>query len=295
MRILLFLGTNLAVILLASITFRVLGLEQFMYQQGADINLTGMLTFAAVFGMGGSFFSLLISKWMAKRATRAQVIDDPRTEAERWLVDTVKELAREANIGMPEVAIFPSPQPNAFATGASKNNALVAVSTGLLENMRQDEVRAVLGHEIGHVANGDMVTLTLIQGVMNTFVIFFARIIGTIVDRAVFRNENGHGMGFFITTMIAQVVLGIGASMIVMWFSRHREFRADAAGAQLAGRNNMIGALERLKAASQMPETMPDTLVAFGISSGVRQGLAALFSSHPPIDVRIAALKQAQV
>jgi heat shock protein HtpX len=207
----------------------------------------------------------------------------------------VKELAREANIGMPEVAIFPSPQPNAFATGASKNNALVAVSTGLLENMRQDEVRAVLGHEIGHVANGDMVTLTLIQGVMNTFVIFFARIIGTIVDRAVFRNENGHGMGFFITTMIAQVVLGIGASMIVMWFSRHREFRADAAGAQLAGRNNMIGALERLKAASQMPETMPDTLVAFGISSGVRQGLAALFSSHPPIDVRIAALKQAQV
>lgn len=295
MRILLFLGTNLAVILLASITFRVLGLEQFMYQQGADINLTGMLIFAAVFGMGGSFFSLLISKWMAKRATRAQVIDDPRTEAERWLVDTVKELAREANIGMPEVAIFPSPQPNAFATGASKNNALVAVSTGLLENMRQDEVRAVLGHEIGHVANGDMVTLTLIQGVMNTFVIFFARIIGTIVDRAVFRNENGHGMGFFITTMIAQVVLGIGASMIVMWFSRHREFRADAAGAQLAGRNNMIGALERLKAASQMPETMPDTLVAFGISSGVRQGLAALFSSHPPIDVRIAALKQAQV
>jgi len=294
MRILLFLGTNLAVILLASITFRVLGLEQFMYQQGADINLTGMLIFAAVFGMGGSFFSLLISKWMAKRATRAQVIDEPRTEAERWLIDTVKELAREANIGMPEVAVFPSPQPNAFATGASKNNALVAVSTGLLENMRRDEVRAVLGHEIGHVANGDMVTLTLIQGVLNTFVIFFARIIGTIVDRAVFRNENGHGMGFFITTMIAQVVLGIGASMIVMWFSRRREFRADTAGAQLAGRNNMIGALERLKAASQMPETMPDTLVAFGISSGVRQGLAALFASHPPLDTRIAALKQAQ-
>ena len=294
MRILLFLGTNLAVILLASITFRVLGLEQFMYQQGADINLTGMLIFAAVFGMGGSFFSLLISKWMAKRATRAQVIDEPRTEAERWLIDTVKELAREANIGMPEVAVFPSPQPNAFATGASKNNALVAVSTGLLENMRRDEVRAVLGHEIGHVANGDMVTLTLIQGVLNTFVIFFARIIGTIVDRAVFRNENGHGMGFFITTMIAQVVLGIGASMIVMWFSRQREFRADTAGAQLAGRNNMIGALERLKAASQMPETMPDTLVAFGISSGVRQGLSALFASHPPLDTRIAALKQAQ-
>ena len=292
MRILLFLGTNLAVILLASITFRVLGLEQFMHQQGVGINLTGMLIFAAVFGMGGSFFSLLISKWMAKRATGAQVISEPRTQSERWLVDTVKDLAGKAGIGMPEVAVFQSPQPNAFATGASKNNALVAVSTGLLENMRPDEVRAVLGHEIGHVANGDMVTLTLIQGVMNTFVIFFARIIGTIVDRAVFRSENGNGIGFFVVSMIAQVVLGIGASIIVMWFSRHREFRADAAGAQLAGRDNMIGALERLKAATKMPEAMPDTLVAFGISSGVRRGFSAMFASHPPLDTRIAALRQ---
>ena len=243
--------------------------------------------------MGGSFISLMMSKWMAKRSTGAQVIDQPRNQSERWLVDTVKELAQKAGIGMPEVAVFASPQPNAFATGASKNNALVAVSTGLLENMRPDEVRAVLGHEIGHVANGDMVTLTLIQGVVNTFVIFFARIIGSIVDRAVFRSENGNGIGFFVVTMIAQVVLGIGASMIVMWFSRHREFRADAAGAQLAGRDNMIGALERLKAATKMPETMPETLVAFGISSGMRQGLSALFASHPPLDTRIAALRGA--
>jgi heat shock protein HtpX len=293
MRILLFLATNIAVLLLASVTFRVLGLEQFLYQQGVGLNLTGMLVFAAVFGMGGSFFSLLISKWMAKRSTGAQVIDQPRNPSERWLVDTVKDLAQKAGIGMPEVAVFASPQPNAFATGASKNNALVAVSTGLLENMRPDEVRAVLGHEIGHVANGDMVTLTLIQGVVNTFVIFFARIIGTVVDRAVFRSENGNGIGFFVVTMIAQVVLGIGASMIVMWFSRHREFRADAAGAQLAGRENMIGALERLKAATKMPETMPETLVAFGISSGMRQGLSALFASHPPLDTRIAALRAA--
>ncbi|HTK97001.1 MAG TPA: protease HtpX [Pseudomonadales bacterium] len=291
MRILLFLGTNIAVLVLASITFRVLGLEQFMYQQGVGINLTGMLIFAAVFGMGGSFFSLLISKWMAKRSTGAQVIDQPRNQSERWLVDTVKDLAQKAGIGMPEVAVFASPQPNAFATGASKNNALVAVSSGLLDNMRPEEVRAVLGHEIGHVANGDMVTLTLIQGVVNTFVIFFARIIGTVVDRAVFRSENGNGIGFFVVTMIAQVVLGIGASMIVMWFSRHREFRADAAGAQLAGRDNMIGALERLKIATKMPETMPETLVAFGISSGMRQGLSALFASHPPLDTRIAALR----
>jgi heat shock protein HtpX len=293
MRILLFLATNIAVLLVASITFRVLGLEQFMYQQGVGLNLTGSLILAAMFGMGGSFISLMMSKWMAKRSTGAQVIDQPRNQSERWLVDTVKELAQKAGIGMPEVAVFASPQPNAFATGASKNNALVAVSTGLLENMRPDEVRAVLGHEIGHVANGDMVTLTLIQGVVNTFVIFFARIIGSIVDRAVFRSENGNGIGFFVVTMIAQVVLGIGASMIVMWFSRHREFRADAAGAQLAGRDNMIGALERLKAATKMPETMPETLVAFGISSGMRQGLSALFASHPPLDTRIAALRGA--
>jgi len=292
MRILLFLGTNLAVILLASITFRVLGLEQFLYQQGIGMNMTGMLIFAAVFGMGGSFVSLMISKWMAKMSTHAHVITEPSNQTERWLIDTVRELSQQAKIGMPEVAIFPSAQPNAFATGASKNSALVAVSSGLLENMRPEEVRAVLGHEIGHVANGDMVTLTLIQGVLNTFVIFFARIIGTLVDRAVFRSENGYGIGYFVVTMLAQVVLGIGASIIVMWFSRFREFRADAAGANLAGRNNMIGALQRLKIATQMPDQMPETLTAFGISSGVRRGLSALFASHPPLDDRIAALQR---
>jgi heat shock protein HtpX len=285
-RIMLFLATNLAVILVASVTLRLLGVDQYLYQHGAGTNLTGLLIFAAVFGMGGSFVSLLMSKWIAKRSTGAHVIDQPQSETERWLVDSVRQLAQEAKIGMPEVAVFQSPQPNAFATGASKNSALVAVSTGLLENMRPDEVRAVLGHEIGHIANGDMVTLTLIQGVLNTFVIFFARIIGSLVDR------DRNGMGSFAVTMIAQVVLGIGASMIVMWFSRYREFRADAAGARLAGRNNMIGALERLKAASKMPETMPDTLVAFGISSGLRRGFSALFASHPPLDDRIAALRQ---
>ncbi|NJN51093.1 MAG: protease HtpX [Gammaproteobacteria bacterium] len=293
MRIALFLATNVAVLALASVTFRLLGLEEYFYNQGTDINLTGMLLFAAVFGMGGSFVSLLMSKWLAKMSTRAQVIDTPRNQNERWLKDTVAQLARSAGIGMPEVAVFDSPQPNAFATGASKNNALVAVSTGLLQHMREDEVRAVLAHEIGHVANGDMVTLTLIQGVMNTFVIFFARIIGSVVDRAVFKSESGHGIGFFVVTMIAQVVLGILASMVVMWFSRYREYRADAAGASLAGRNAMISALERLKAASQMPDTMPDTLTAFGIASGIKQGLAALMASHPPLDARIAALKNA--
>jgi len=219
------------------------------------------------------------------------VIHEPRNGTEQWLTQTVARLAKDAGIGMPEVAIFPSPQPNAFATGASKNKALVAVSTGLLEHMREDEVRAVLAHEVGHVANGDMVTLTLIQGVLNTFVIFFSRIIGSVVDRAVFRSENGHGPGFFIVTIVSQIVLGILASMIVMWFSRYREFRADHAGATLAGRGAMIAALERLKGASQMRNTMPDTLTAFGISGGLKQGLAALFASHPPLDARIAALR----
>ena len=292
MRILLFLGTNIAVLLVASVTFRLLGLDHFLYQQGVGMNLTALLVWAGMIGMGGSLVSLLISKWAAKMSVHARVIEQPTNQTERWLIDTVKQLADDVKIGMPEVAVFDSPQPNAFATGASKNHALVAVSTGLLANMRPDEVRAVLGHEIGHVANGDMVTLTLIQGVVNTFVIFFARIIGTIFDRAVFRSENGNGIGSFVVTMIAQVVLGIGATMSVMWFSRYREFRADAAGAELAGRNNMIGALERLKVATQMPETMPDTLVAFGISSGIRRGFSALFASHPPLDERIAALRQ---
>jgi heat shock protein HtpX len=291
MRIVLFLATNIAVLVLASVTFRLLGLEQLLYQQGVGVNLTGLLVFAAVFGMGGAFVSLLVSKWLAKLSTRAQVIREPRNQAERWLLDTVAELSRGAGIGMPEVAVFPSPQPNAFATGASKNNALVAVSTGLLEHMRPEEVRAVLGHEIGHVANGDMVTLTLIQGVLNTFVIFVSRVVGMLVDRLVFRNEQGHGVGFFVTSLLAQIVFGILASMVVMWFSRYREFRADQAGASLAGRNAMIAALERLKAATQMPDAMPDTMVAFGITGGVRQRMTELFSSHPPLDARIAALR----
>jgi heat shock protein HtpX len=291
MRILLFLGTNIAVLALASITLRVLGIEEMLYSQGIGVNLTGMLVFAAVFGMGGAFFSLMISKWMAKMGTRAQVIAEPRNQTERWLVDTVAELSKSAGIAMPEVAIFPSDQPNAFATGPSKNNSLVAVSTGLLQHMRPDEVRAVLGHEIGHVANGDMVTLTLIQGVMNTFVIFLSRVVGMIVDRVIFKNEEGHGVGFFVTSLVAQIVFGLLASMVVMWFSRYREFRADDAGASLAGRGAMIAALERLKAATQMRDAMPDTMVAFGITGGVRSRMTELFSSHPPLDARIAALR----
>lgn len=228
---------------------------------------------------------------MAKRATGAEVIDAPRNAGERWLLDTVARQSAAAGIALPEVAIFPSPQPNAFATGASRNKALVAVSTGLLDSMRENEVEAVLGHEIGHVANGDMLTLTLIQGVLNTFVLFLARVIGFAVDRVVLRNEEGIGIGYFITTIVAQIVLGILASIVVMWFSRQREFRADAQGARLAGRHNMIAALERLKASSDMPDTMPESMAAFGISSGVRRGLRALFASHPPLDARIAALR----
>jgi heat shock protein HtpX len=293
LRILLFLGTNIAVLVLLSIVFRVFGLENYLYSQGVDLNLTALLIFSAAFGMGGSLISLAMSKWLAKRSTGAHVIESPANSTERWLIDTVKGLAADAEIGMPEVAIFPSAQPNAFATGASKNAALVAVSSGLLENMNADEVKAVLGHEVGHVANGDMLTLTLIQGVLNTFVIFFSRIIGFFVDRVLLRNERGYGIGFFVTTIVAQIVLGLLASMIVMWFSRYREFRADSAGARLAGRGNMIAALERLRAAHEMPNTMPETLVAFGISDGVRQGLQALFASHPPIADRIEALRSA--
>jgi heat shock protein HtpX len=290
MRILLFLGTNIAVLVLASITFRVLGLEQFMYQQGVGINLTGMLIFAAVFGMGGSFFSLLISKWMAKRSTGAQVIDQPRNQSERWLVDTVKDLAQKAGIGMPEVAVFASPQPNAFATGASKNNALVAVSSGLLDNMRPEEVRAVLGHEIGHVANGDMVTLTLIQGVVNTFVIFLARVVGYVVDKAVFRSER-IGMGFYVTVFVCEIIFGILASMIVAWFSRQREFRADAASANLLGSPRpMVNALARL--GGLQPGALPASFQSSGINNA--PGWMALFSSHPPIEQRIEALQSRQ-
>ncbi|MGA1370006.1 MAG: protease HtpX [Pseudomonadales bacterium] len=292
MRILLFLLTNLAIVLVASVTFRLLGFESILAANGVDLDLTALLVYCALIGFGGSFISLLLSKTMAKMGTRAQVIEQPRNSTERWLVDTVARQAQAAGIGMPEVAIFPAAEPNAFATGASRNKALVAVSTGLLENMTPDEVEAVLGHEIGHVANGDMITLTLIQGVVNTFVMFFARIIGWFVDRVLLKNDRGLGIGYMISTIVAELVLGILASAIVMWFSRRREFRADAAGAELAGRQKMIAALERLKRAQELPSTLPTTMTAFGISSGAVSGLRALFRSHPTLDDRIAALRQ---
>src|SRR3569833_1980918 len=246
-RVVLFLATILAIILVLSVTLRLLGVEQILDQQGTNLNLNSLLVFALVFGMGGSFISLAMSKWIAKRTTGAEVIERPRNEQERWLVETVQRQAKAAGIGMPEVAIYNAPDVNAFATGMNRNSALVAVSTGLLNSMSRDEAEAVLGHEISHVANGDMVTLALIQGVVNTFVIFLSRVIGHLVDRVVFKTERENGPAFMIVPLIAQLVLGILASMIVMRCSRQREFRADAGGAQLAGRNKMIGALERLK------------------------------------------------
>ena len=291
MRILLFLATNLAVILVASITLSLLGVGSVHDGQGG-MNLQSLLIFCAVFGFAGSFVSLFMSKWMAKRSTGARVIEQPQTQQERWLLSTVEELARTAGIGMPEVAIFPSRAPNAFATGWNKNASLVAVSEGMLQRFSPAEVKAVMAHEIGHVANGDMVTLSLIQGVVNTFVMFFARIIGNFVDRAVFKNEGeGPGIGYFIATIFAELVLGILASIIVMWFSRQREFRADAAGAQLAGAGAMIAALEHLKAEQGIPVEMPGEMTAFGINGGLKNGLAGLLMSHPPLDERIAALR----
>lgn len=292
-RIFLFLATNIAIMIVLSISLRLLGVEGILDEQGVDLNLNSLLIFAAVFGFGGSFISLAISKWSAKRMTGAKVIEQPRNDTERWLVETVRRQAQAAGIGMPEVAIFDSPQPNAFATGASRNKALVAVSTGLLQSMDAGEVEAVLGHEIAHVANGDMVTLALIQGVVNTFVIFLSRVIGHTVDRVVFKNERGHGPAFWITTIIAELVLGILASMIVMWFSRKREFRADAGGASLASRQKMICALEALQRNMNPHAQLPDKLVAFGIAGGLGVGLKKLFMSHPPLEERIAALKAA--
>ena len=286
-RVLLFLATNLAIIVVLSIVAQVLGIDRYLDAKGG--NLGGLLAFAALFGFGGAFISLAISKWMAKRSMGVQVIENPRTETEQWLVGTVRRQAQAAGIGMPEVGVFESPEPNAFATGASRNKSLVAVSTGLLQRMNRNEVEAVLGHEISHVANGDMVTLTLIQGVVNTFVIFLSRIIGNLVDRTVFRSENGRGPAYFISVIVSEIVLGILASMIVMWFSRQREFRADQGGAKLSGRENMIGALERLKAAH---EPLPAQLAAFGISGGDGpSGIKRLFMSHPPLNERIAALR----
>jgi heat shock protein HtpX len=288
-RIALFLLTNLAVILVLGIVLRLLGVDRILDERGGGLNYQNLLIFAAVFGFGGSFISLALSKWMAKRSTGAEVITQPRTETERWLLATVQRQAQAAGIQMPEVAIFHSPDPNAFATGMNKNAALVAVSTGLLERMTRDEVEAVLGHEVAHVANGDMVTLALVQGVVNTFVIFLARIIGHTVDRVVFKNEEGHGIAYFVTSILAEILLGILASIIVMWVSRQREFRADAGGAQLAGRSKMIAALERLRA--MHPQPLPGELAAFGISGIRNVGLKALFSSHPPLEQRIEALR----
>ncbi|NGX15737.1 protease HtpX [Wenzhouxiangella sp. XN24] len=289
-RVLLFLATNIAVLVVLSIVLSLIGFEGILDEQGVDLNLGQLLVFAAIFGFGGSFISLAISKWSAKRMTGAKVITQPSSPVESWLLETVRRQAREAGIGMPEVAIFDAQQPNAFATGARRDSSLVAVSTGLLRNMRKEEVEAVLAHEISHVANGDMVTLTLIQGVVNTFVIFFSRVIGHLVDRLVFRTERGHGPGFWIVTIVAQIFLGILASIIVMWFSRQREFRADAGGARLAGRERMISALERLKQGHNA--TLPDQLAAYGISGHRASGFKRLFMTHPPLDERIAALRR---
>ena len=291
-RIFLFVATNFAILLVLSISMQVLGIDR-MLAQGTGLNLQGLLVMAAIFGFGGSLISLLISKWMAKMATGAHVIESPQNNTESWLVATVQRQAQQAGIGMPEVAIYDAPEINAFATGWNRNSALVAVSTGLLNNMSQDEAEAVLGHEVTHVANGDMVTLALIQGVVNTFVIFFSRIIGYLVDRLVFRNERGHGPGFWITTFVAEIVLGILATIIVMWFSRYREFKADHGGATLAGRQKMIAALQRLQLNYGQPPQLPDSVKAFGISGTTGWGFKRLFMSHPPLEERIAALQNA--
>ncbi|WMS88714.1 protease HtpX [Pleionea litopenaei] len=290
LRIGLFLLTNLAIVALAGITLNLLGVNSILQSNGADLNLSALLVFCFVFGMAGALVSLFISKWMAKRFTGTQIITQPRNEQERWLLDTVADLSAKAGIKMPEVGVFPAEQSNAFATGWNKNDALVAVSAGLLHRFSRDEVRAVLGHEIGHVANGDMVTLALIQGVVNTFVMFFARIIGHTVDRVVFKTERGLGIGYYIVTFVAEIILGFFAAMIVAWFSRRREYRADQAGASLADRHSMISALARLKAESGLENQMPSTMSAFGITGG-KASLASLLASHPPLDERIRALQ----
>jgi heat shock protein HtpX len=289
-RIFLFLATNLAVVFVLSITLRLLGVDRILAEQGTGLNLGNLLVFSAVFGFAGSLISLAISKWTAKRTMGVRVIDQARNQDEVWLLDTVRRLAGASGIGMPEVGIFDSPELNAFATGARRDNALVAVSSGLLRSMSRSEAEAVLAHEVSHVANGDMVTLTLIQGVVNTFVIFLSRVIGYVVDRVVFRTERGYGPGYMITVIVAQLVLGILATMIVMWFSRYREFRADAGGAHLAGRDAMIAALERLRMRQSGP--LPDKMAAFGINGGISHGLKRLFMTHPPLEERIAALSQ---
>jgi heat shock protein HtpX len=288
MRILLFLVTNLAIMIMVSLIFSILGLQGTLDAQGVHLDLQSLLIMSAVIGMSGSFISLMMSKWSAKNSMGVHVVNQPQNQTEQWLVATVGRLAQQAGIGMPEVGIFEAPEPNAFATGANRNNALVAVSTGLLNIMSAEEVEAVLGHEISHVANGDMITMSLMQGVVNTFVYFFASVIGYVVDRTVFKTERGYGPAYYVTQMIAQIALSLLASMLVMWFSRYREFRADAGGANLAGRQKMIGALQALQRAHDAPE-LPGALAAFGINGG--NGIQRLFMSHPPLEQRIAALQ----
>ena len=288
-RLFLFIATNLAIVFLISITFQILGIDGLLMANGVDMNLNALLVMSAVIGFGGSFISLAISKWSAKRSMGVQVIISPSNPREKWLIETVKRQADQAGIGMPEVGIFPSNSVNAFATGLSRNNALVAVSSGLLSQMTTEEAEAVLGHEVAHVANGDMITLGLIQGVVNTFVIFLSRIIGFFVDRVILKNERGLGIGYFISSIVAQMILSVFATMIVMWFSRRREFRADEGGADLAGREQMIAALKRLQGDSA--DDLPAEFAAFGISGGRPTGFRALFMSHPPLEERIAALE----
>ncbi len=288
LRIALFLGTNLAIIVVISVVFSLLGLESVLADNGVDLNLQALLVMSAIIGFSGSFISLFLSKFIATRTMGVQLITEPANDSERWLVNTVRTQASRAGIGMPDVGIFDSPQPNAFATGWNKNSALVAVSTGLLRTMKQGEVEAVLGHEVSHVANGDMVTMALIQGVVNTFVVFLARLVGFFVDRVILKNERGLGIGYYITSIVAQIFLSILASIIVMWFSRRREYRADEGGAQLAGKQNMINALAALGGPEQAAAAeLPDQMAGFGISGK----FGSLFSSHPPIEQRIAALK----
>ena len=290
LRMLLFFGTNIAIMIVLSISIRLLGLGTALEQQGNGLNLNVLLIFSAIFGMSGSLISLVISKWIAKKTMGIKLIEMPTSSQEQWLVSTVENQAREVGITMPELGIFNSPQPNAFATGMNKNAALVAVSRGLLDHMTQDEIEAVLGHEISHIANGDMVTLTLIQGVINTFVIFFSRVIGHLIDRLVFKIKWGHGPGYWIGVIFIQMILSILASIIVMWFSRRREYRADEEAAYLAGRNKMICALRRLQQVSN-PQPLPAEMSAFGINGGVSTDLKRLFMSHPPLEERIAALE----
>lgn len=289
-RVSLFLLTNLGILVLLGIMLNVF-IEPMMAREGMHMNTTFILILAAVLGMGGSFISLAMSKMMAKRMTGMRVIEKPANPTEQWLVDTVRRHAQQAGIGMPEVGVYDAPEINAFATGMKRDDALVAVSSGLLRQMSSDEAEAVIGHEVAHIQNGDMVTLALIQGVLNTFVIVLSRVVGMFVDKVIFKNQRGYGIGFIVTTIIAQIVLGIIASMIVQWFSRQREYRADLGGAKFAGREKMVAALEKLKKNVE-PSTLPEQVEAFGISGRMGSGFKRLMMSHPPLDDRIAALRE---